>query len=133
VAFAIVKNSKVKKIPGRVLLLAFKRSKIKYKANAIPQLMQLTKEFHQKSLARNQDIDVYITELEAIQIKLEIHDHETTEQAMVLHILNNLTEQYDMEVKLMEHRIHLYKEERKGKEVSVKDIRLELNLWYERI
>jgi hypothetical protein len=38
---------------------------------------------------------------------------------MVVNIINNISELYKMKIKLMEHLIHLCKEERKAKEVSV--------------
>jgi gag-polypeptide of LTR copia-type len=103
VAFATVKNAKTKEIPGGDLFLAFTRLKTKFEPSTTPQLMQLTKEFHSKSLMRNQDPDIFITKLEALKIKLEDLDHVITEKAMVLHILNNLNKTYDMEIKLLEH------------------------------
>jgi chromosome segregation ATPase len=95
--------------------------------------MQLTKEFHSKTLLKNQDPDIFITELETLKLRLEDLDHKISDKAQVLHILNNLNENYDMEIKLLEHQINLLKEEGLGKELSVEDVRTELNLRYERI
>jgi hypothetical protein len=115
VAFVIVKNAKTKGLPGGDLLLAFTRLKTKFEPGNTPQLMKLTKEFHSKTLAKNQDPDIFITELEALCMKLAELDHENTNQALIIHILNNLNKNYNTEMKLLEHRIHLYKEDGKGK------------------
>jgi hypothetical protein len=56
-------------------------------------------------LMRNQDPDILITKLEALKIKLKDLYHVITEKAVVLYILNNLNESYDMEGKLLEHWI----------------------------
>jgi hypothetical protein len=93
-----------------ICLLAFNKLKTKYEPKTTPQLMQLTKEFHSKALIKYQDPEVFIAKLETLQIKLEDHGHHISEQTMVIHILNNLDQTYDMEVKLLEHRIHQMKE-----------------------
>jgi hypothetical protein len=131
IAFAIVKNAKTKEMLGGDLMLTFKRLKIKYKPNTVSQVLKLTKEFHFKQLIKNKDPEIFVMELEALQVKLEDLSHLITDKTIVLEILNNLNEQYDMETKLLEHCIYLYKEEVKGKELSIKEVRTELNLRYE--
>jgi hypothetical protein len=56
--------------------------------------------------------------------------HPITEQTMEIHILNNLDTNYDREDKLIVHRIHQMKEGNKGKEMSVDDVGIDLNLLY---
>jgi hypothetical protein len=133
IAFAIVKNSKTEGMPNGDLHLVYCRLKKKFEPSTTPQLMQLTKTFHSKVLGKHQDPDTYITEMESLRIKLVQLNHNITEQALILHVLNNLNEQYDMEIKMLEHKINIYKEEGKGRELSIEDVRLELNLRYERI
>lgn len=55
------------------------------------------------------------------------------EKALILHIRNNLNEQYDMKIKLVGHRIHLFEEEGKGRELGSEEVRTELNLRYEQL
>jgi 3'-phosphoadenosine 5'-phosphosulfate sulfotransferase len=93
--------------------------------------MQLTREFHSKSLGRNQDPDTFITELEALKINMKELDHDVTGKSMILHILNNLNENYDMEIKILEHQIQLLKDG--GKEMGIEEVQTELNLRWEQI
>jgi gag-polypeptide of LTR copia-type len=93
--------------------------------------MQLTKEFHSKILQRNQDPDIYITELEALQVKMEELGHPITDQSLILHVLNNLNDNYEMEIKMLEHKMQLYKES--NKTITIDEVRTELNLRYERL
>jgi hypothetical protein len=60
IAFAIIKNSKTKGIPGGDLLVAFNKLKAKFEPNTTPQLMQLTKEFHSKALIKNQYPEIFL-------------------------------------------------------------------------
>ena len=131
VAFATIKNTKTKEHPGGNVRNAFNRLKQKYEPSTTPQLMQLTKDFHSKVLKPNQDPDMYITELEAIKVQMEELDHSMTDKSLIIHVLNNLPKDYDMEIKMLEMRMQQLKEQ--GKELSVEDVRTELNLRYERI
>jgi gag-polypeptide of LTR copia-type len=71
--------------------------------------MQLTREFHSKSLGKNQDPDTFITDLEALPIQLADLDHKIDDKALIIHVLNNLNNNYEMEVKLLEHKIQIFK------------------------
>jgi hypothetical protein len=67
VAFAMIKGSKTTENPQGNVRLAFTRLKAKFEPTTTPQLMQLTKDFHSKVLLRNQDPDMFITELEPLK------------------------------------------------------------------
>jgi putative NIF3 family GTP cyclohydrolase 1 type 2 len=101
VAFSMVKNTKTTENPDGSLRQAYLRLKAKFEPSTTPHLMQLTREFHSKSLGRNQDPDIFITELEELKIKMIELDHDITEKSMILHILNNLNENYNMEIKML--------------------------------
>ena len=131
VAFAMVKGTKTVENPGGNLRAAFLRLKAKFEPSTTPQLMQLTREFHSKYLGKNQDPDIFITDLEALKVKMNEMNHDITDKALILHVLNNLSEQYEMEVKMIEHKIELLKAE--NKEISIEEVRNELNLRYERL
>ena len=110
VAFAMVKGTKNKEKPSGDLRAAYLRLKSKYEPSTTPQLMQLTREFHSKTLQGNQDPDIFITDLEAIKVKMEELDHNISDKALILHVLNNLNPNYEMEIKMLEHRMQLLKE-----------------------
>jgi gag-polypeptide of LTR copia-type len=131
VAFAMIKATKTKTNPSGDLRAAYLRLKSKYEPSTTPQLMKLTKEFHSKSLQTNQDPDQFITDLEALKVKMEELDHVITDKSMIIHILNNLDTNYEMEVKMLEHEMQRLKEI--NKEISIETVRQELNLRYERL
>ena len=103
VAFAMVKGSKTTKNPGGLLRNAYLRLKQKFEPSTTPQFMQLTTEFHSKTMKPNQDPDVFITDLEALKVKMNELHHDVSDKALILHVLNNLTDHYEMEVKMLEH------------------------------
>ena len=131
VAFAMVKGTKTKENPQGNLRAAFLRLKTKYEPSTTPQLMQLTKDFHSKSLNKNQDPDIFITELEALKVKMHELGHEINDKSLILHVLNNLNENYEMEIKMLEHRMQLLNEA--NKEMTIEEFLTELNLRYERL
>jgi gag-polypeptide of LTR copia-type len=113
IAFAMVKGSKTKEFPSGNLFNAFQRLKSKYEPSTMLQLMHLTKEFHSKALKHGSDPDVYITELEALQVRMMELDHEVTDKTLILHILNNIGKDYEIEIKLLEMRMQQLKNEGK--------------------
>jgi hypothetical protein len=127
----MVKASKTIENPAGNVRTAYQRLKEKYEPSTTPQLMQFTKDFHTKVLLRNQDPDLFITDLEALKVKMSDLGHIITDQSLILHVLNNLDENYEMEVKMLEHRIQMLKEA--NKEISLEEVRSELNLRYQRM
>jgi hypothetical protein len=93
--------------------------------------MHFTKEFQSKVLSANQDPDYYITELEALQVKLMDLSNPITNKSLILHILNNLTRNYEMEVKMLELKMETLKDQ--IKEITIDDVRTELSLRFERL
>jgi hypothetical protein len=55
IAFAMVTGSKTQENPKGSVRAAYVRLKEKYEPSTTPQLMQLTRDFHSKTLIRNQD------------------------------------------------------------------------------
>jgi gag-polypeptide of LTR copia-type len=120
VSFAMIKNTKTKKNPEGNLRTAYLRLKNKYEPNTTPHLMHLTREFHSKSLGKNQDPDMFITDLESLQIQCADLDHKIDDKALIIHVLNNLNNNYEMEVKLLEHKIQILKEA--NKELTIEEV-----------
>jgi hypothetical protein len=73
----LLKVRKLRKILG-VSRTAYLHLKSKYEPSTTPQLMILTRDFHLKTLQHNQDPDIYITELEALKVKMGELDHEVS-------------------------------------------------------
>jgi hypothetical protein len=65
-------------------------------------MVKLEKQFRQLSLKKGQDPEVWITESEDLCMKLENMGSCITENQFMIHILNNLTSDYDLQLGLME-------------------------------
>ena len=131
IAFAVVKSAKTKQVPGGNLRLAYLRLKEKFEPNTAPQLVTLTDKLHTLKLKPGQDPAAFITELEALKVRLSDMDYEVTDKTLILRILNSLTKDYEIEVKMLEHRMQQLKEA--NKELTITDVRTELSLRYERL
>jgi hypothetical protein len=77
---------------------------------------------------KGQDPEVWITELEDLRVKLENMGSCITENQFMIHILNNLTSDYDLQLTLMERRVG-----DADKPLTVEEVRGELNLRFERL
>jgi gag-polypeptide of LTR copia-type len=88
----------------------------------------LEKQFRQLALQKNQDPEVWLTELEDLRMKLEDMGSSMSDNQFMIHILNNLTSDYELQLALMERRIG-----DKEKPLTVDEIRDELNLCFERL
>jgi gag-polypeptide of LTR copia-type len=131
VAFKSIKGAKTKEILGGDLRVAFLCLKTKYEPSTTPQLMPLPRTFHSMNLHANQDPDAMITELEALKVQMGELDHDISDKSLILHILNNLTPEYEMEIKVLEHQIQCLKEEKK--ELSVDEAQNQLNVKFEHL
>jgi hypothetical protein len=90
--------------------------------------MKLENQFRESTLKKGQDPKVWITELEDLRVMLENMGYCTTENQFMIHILNNLTSDYDLQFALMERRVG-----DADKPLTVEKIRDELNLRFERL
>jgi hypothetical protein len=79
-------------------------------------------------LKKGQDPEVWITESEDLHVKLENMGSCITENQFVIHILNNLSSDYDHQPALMERRVG-----DADKPLTVEAVRGELNLRFERL
>jgi hypothetical protein len=76
--------------------IAWERLKNKYEPVSVPSMVKLEKKFRELSLKKGQDLEVSITELEDLCIKLENMGSCITENQFMMHILNNLTSDHDL-------------------------------------
>jgi hypothetical protein len=68
-------------------------------------LVKLEKQFRQCSLKKGQDPDIWITELEDYRMRLEELESSISDNQFILHILNNMTNDYDLQLAMMEKRV----------------------------
>jgi hypothetical protein len=79
-------------------------------------------------LKKVQDQEIWITELEDLCIKLENIGSFITDNQFMIHILNSLTSDYDLQLSLMHKRVG-----GADKPLTVEEVRGELNLRFERL
>jgi hypothetical protein len=131
IAFNAAKGTKTAENPNGNLFLAIQRLDKKYQPRTGTQLVHLTREFHSMKLKAKQDPEVFITDLEALKLKLVASKHIIDDKALILHILYSLTKDYDVEVKLIEHKMELL--EAKNEEITIEEIRSQLSDKYEKL
>jgi hypothetical protein len=85
--------------------MAWERLKNKFEPSSAPSLVKLEKQFRQCSLKKEQDPDIWITELEDYRMRLEELGSSISDNQFILHILNNMTEDYDLQLAMMEKRV----------------------------
>jgi hypothetical protein len=127
-AFNIIRGCKTKDYPDDNDAIAWERLKNKYEPFSAPSMVKLEKQFRELSLKKGQDPEVWITELEDLCVTLENMGSCITEDQFMIHILNNLTSDYDLQLALMERRVG-----DDDKPLTVEEVRGELNLRFERL
>jgi hypothetical protein len=105
VAFNIVKRSKTREYPDGNAAIAWQGLKRKYAPNTAPSLSKLHKQFYGAKLKKKVDPDIFITYLKDVQGRMEDMGSQMTNNQFMMHILNNLTKDYEMQVLELEDRI----------------------------
>jgi gag-polypeptide of LTR copia-type len=93
-----------------------------------PTLVKLEKQFRELSLKKGQDPEIRITELVDLCVSLETMDSSILENQFMIHILNNLTSDYKLQLAMMEKRVGDIENP-----VTVEEIKGELSLRFERL
>ena len=128
VAFNMVKGCKNKDYTEGNAAMAWERLKNKYEPTSAPSLVKTERLFRQSSLSKNEDPDAWITTLEEFRMKLEDMGSAMTDDQFMIHVLNNLTSDYELQMVLLEKRIG-----NKENPLEVDELREELNLRFERL
>jgi hypothetical protein len=128
VALNLVKGCKNKDYADGNASLAWERLKNKYEQQSAPSLVKMEKQFRQSALKKGQDPDIWITELEYYRMKLDELGSSISENQFILHILNNITANHNLQLSMMEKRIN-----DKINPLKVDEIRDDLNLRFERL
>jgi hypothetical protein len=105
VAFNITRGCKTKDYPDGNGAIPWGGLKNKYEPVSAPSMVKLEKKFRELSLKKGQDPEIWITELEDLRVKLENMGSCITENQFMIHILNKLTSNYDVQLAWMERRV----------------------------
>lgn len=95
VAFSIIRNAKTKYLPDGDSALAWKNMEAKYSPKTAPTEMSLYNEFHSSKLQRGDDPDIWLCRLEDLRFRLEEMGTKMQDRIFLMHILNNLTPEYE--------------------------------------
>jgi hypothetical protein len=90
--------------------------------------VKLEKHFRELFLKKGEDPEVWITELEERPVILEAMDSISSENQFMIHILSNLTSDYELQFAKIQRRVGDI-----DKPLTIEEIRGELNLRYERL
>jgi gag-polypeptide of LTR copia-type len=126
--FNIVKGCKTKDYPVGNAASAWEKLKNKYEPVSAPSMVKLDKQFRELTLKKGQNPEVWITELEDICVRLDDMGSSIPENQFMIHVLNNLTADYDLQLALLEKRIG-----DKERPLTVDEIRAKLSLRFERL
>jgi hypothetical protein len=105
VAFNLVKGCKKKDYADRNASMVWERLKNWFESSSDSSLVKPEKQFCQCSLKKGQDPDIWITELEDYQMMFEEVGSSISGNQFILHILNNMTDDYDLQLAIMEKRV----------------------------
>ena len=84
--------------------------------------------FRESKLGKNEDPEIWINNLEDLRVKLEVMGSEMTDEQFLIQALNSLTNDYELQMTLMEKRIG-----DKMNPLSIDELKEDLNLRYERL
>ena len=129
VAFQIVKGSKNAEFVNGSARLAWWRLENKYTSRSAPNLLKLQEQYTESRLRKKaHDPDIWITQLEDMRYRLEEMGEIISNRQLIMKILNNLPEDYDIEVSQLEVRLGNTLDP-----LTVEDVRSAFNLKFERI
>ena len=102
VAFSLVKGCKTPDLADGDAHLAWTRLSKKYASKNTVSLLKLKREFTNSAMKTKQDPDEWITELEELQTRIKDiagsrAGIQVSDQDMMIHVLNYLPRQYDIE------------------------------------
>jgi hypothetical protein len=128
VAFNIVKGCKNKDYADGNASMSWERLKNKFESSSVPSWVILEKQFLQFSLKKGQDLEIWIAEFDDYRMRLEELGSSLSDNQFILHILNNMTDDYDLQLAMMEKRVT-----DKSNPLTIDEIRGDLNLRFERL
>jgi hypothetical protein len=105
VAFNLVKGFKDKYHANGNASMVWERLRKKFEPSCAPSLVKLKKQFRQCSLKKGQDLNIWNNDLEDYRMMLEEMGSIISDNQFILHILNNMTDDYDLQLAMIEKRV----------------------------
>ena len=129
IGFAIVDESVTKDLPDGDAELAWRELQRRFEPDTSADKVKLKREFNASKLSSwNKDPEVWISKLEVIRKRLKKMSNEISDEDMMIHILNNLPEEYDTVVEAMERKLDDLVDP-----LTLRNLKNELMLKYKRI
>ena len=128
VALNLVKKCVSDEYPEGNCKLAWDRLIAKYAPKTAPSLLKLKKKFHNSRLeSEDKHPDEWITNLESLRNKMDTipHTSKMSDMDFMIHILNNLSDVYDVVLDSMENRLMLPNSN--PSKLTIEDAREKLN------
>jgi hypothetical protein len=108
--------------------LAWEKLKKKYDPVSDTSLVKTERLFRECKLGKDEDPETWITNMEDLQLKLEVMDLFMTDDQFMDEVLNSLTNDYKLQMLLMKEQIGS-----KENPLTIDELKEELSLRYERI
>jgi hypothetical protein len=105
VAFNMAKGCKNKDYTEGDAAMSWERLKNKYEPISVLSLVKTERIFRQRFLCKNEYPVAWIKTLEEFRMKLEDMWSAMTDDQFMIHVLNNLTSDYELHMVLLERRI----------------------------
>ena len=123
IGFNIVDTAVTNDLPDGDAKLAWKNLHSKFMPKTSANKIQLMAEFANSSLSNwKRDPDMWINELEILRSRIRACGHTIDDEALIIHILNNLPEKYDNLVENLESKVG------GDQPLTLEDLHAELNL-----
>ena len=126
VSFSIIDSSTSKDLPSGDAAMAWAKLGDKYEPKTGSNRTLLKREFVSSKMQQNQDPDEWITQLEILRAKIEKTGGNLSDEDLLIHVLNNLTTDYESMVELYERQLTIGS-------VTLSDVRNGLNSKYLRL
>jgi hypothetical protein len=123
VVFNLVKGFKNKDYADANTSMAWEKMKEKFEPSSAPSQVKLEKHFHQCSIKKVQGPDIWITEIEDYRMRFAELGSSIYDDQFILHILNNMTDDFDLQLAMMEKRVT-----DKSNPLTIDEIRDDLDL-----
>jgi len=112
----------------------WKRLQDKYAPNLAPMKLELKPEFQCSKLRDvGEDPDIWISKLKSIRMRLSDMKAPISDEDFIVHILNNLPVDYEVQIHKLEERFSSTKNPLTIRDMPIRDIQNKLNLKYARL
>ena len=108
--------------------MAWEKLKKKFELVSAPTLVKTERLFRESKLGKSEDPEIWINNLDDLRVKLEVMGSEMTDEQFLIQVLNSLTNDYELQMILMEKRIG-----DKMNPLSIDELNEDLKLRYERL